>query len=41
MLLDLTASENCIERIGQLIMQKDLMEVVIRELKCALIRREI
>lgn len=28
-LLDLTASENCIERIGALIMQKDMIKVII------------
>jgi hypothetical protein len=38
-LLDLTASENCIERIGMLIMERDLMKVVIKELRSILLRK--
>lgn len=38
-LLDLTASENCIERVGQLIMERNLMDVVLRELKIALAKK--
>lgn len=31
-LLDLSASENCIEKVGYLIYKRNLMEVVLREL---------
>ncbi len=32
-LLDLTANENCIEKVAHLIRQKDLFDVIIRELE--------
>lgn len=38
-LLDLTASEDCIERVGTLIMQKNMIEVVLRELRLAMTRK--
>jgi hypothetical protein len=37
----LTASENCIERVGKLIMRKNLFDVVLRELKIALNRKKV
>lgn len=38
-LLDLTANENCIEKVAHLIKQKDLFQVIIRELEDALQRK--
>ena len=38
-LLDLTASELCIEKVAEMVMQKNLLSVVVSELKEALIRK--
>jgi hypothetical protein len=38
-LLDLTANENCIERVAQLIREKDIFDVIIKELEQALQRK--
>jgi hypothetical protein len=35
-LLDLTANENCIEKVAQLIKEKDIFDVIIKELEHAL-----
>jgi hypothetical protein len=32
-LLDLTANEQCIERVAKLVLQKEMLEVVVSELK--------
>ena len=39
MLLDLTASELCIERVAQMVKDKNLLEIVVKELKDALSRK--
>lgn len=38
-LLDLTANENCIEKVAHLIKEKDLFDVIMIELEQALIRK--
>lgn len=35
-LLDLTANENCIERVAELVMKYDLLNIVITELEISL-----
>jgi hypothetical protein len=38
-LLDLSANENCIEKVAQIIKDKGLFDVIIRELDAAIIRK--
>ena len=39
MLLDLTANENCIEKVAYLIKERNIFNVIVKELELALVRK--